>query len=172
LAVPDKPEAEKDRMSQAPTPLETAHGYSPPSVTQFSVFLTNKVGKLHDLVEAFDGSTAHICALSVHEASDHAVVRIITNNADQARQILKRENLPYSERDVLVVEIGGHHTLSSMCLCLLAAELSIHFAYPLMLRSSTAPTIALAVDDLTLAGQILRRKDFRLLGEADLPSRS
>jgi hypothetical protein len=158
-------------MSQASTPLETAHGYSPPTVSQFSVFLTNKVGKLHDLVEAFDGSPCQICALSVHEASDHAVVRIITNSANTARGVLKKENLPYSEREVLVVELSGHHTLSSMCLCLLAAELSIHFAYPLMLRSSPAPTIALAVDDLTLAGQILRRKDFRLLGEADLPSK-
>lgn len=152
-------------------PLETAHGYSPPTVSQFSVFLTNKVGKLHDLVEAFDGSSCQICALSVHEASDHAVVRIITNSANEARAVLKKESLPYSEREVLVVELSGHHTLSSMCLCLLAAELSIHFAYPLMLRSSPSPTIALAVDDLTLAGQILRRKEFRLLGEADLPAK-
>jgi hypothetical protein len=159
-------------MSQASTPLETAHGYSPPTVSQFSVFLTNKVGKLHDLVEAFDDSPCQICALSVHEASDHAVVRIITNSANAARNVLKKENLPYSEREVLVVELSGQHTLSSMCLCLLAAELSIHFAYPLMLRSSPAPTIALAVDDLTLAGQILRRKDFRLLGEGDLPSKA
>jgi hypothetical protein len=34
--------------------------------------------------------------------------------------------------------------------------------------NTTHPCIALAVDDLTLAGQILRRKEFRLLGEADL----
>lgn len=159
-------------MSQASVPLETAHGYSPPSVTQFSVFLTNKVGKLHDLVKAFDGSTCQICALSVHEASDHAVVRIITNSAKQAKLVLEAESLPFSQRDVLVVEISGNHTLSSMCLCLLAAELSIHFAYPLMLRDSPAPTIALAVDDLTLAGQILRRKEFRLLGEGDLPGKA
>jgi hypothetical protein len=156
-------------MSQASTPLETAHGYSPPSVSQFSVFLTNKVGKLHDLVKAFDGSTCQICALSVHEASDHAVVRIITNSERTAKKVLEAESLPYSQRDVLVVEIGDRHSLSTMCLCLLAAELSIHFAYPLMLRSSPAPTIALAVDDLTLAGQILRRKEYRLLGEHDLP---
>lgn len=161
----------KDSMSQAAVPLETAYGYSPPTVSQFSVFLTNKVGKLFDLVEAFDGSSCHICALSVHEASDHAVVRIITNCASEARDLLKRESLPFSQRDVLVVEIGDGKTLASMCLCLLAAELSIHFAYPLMLRDSGAPTIALAVDDLTLAGQILRRKEFRLLGEADLPAK-
>jgi hypothetical protein len=155
-------------MTQSPTPLETVRGYSPPSVTQFSVFLVNKVGKLFDLVEAFEDSTASICALSVHEASDHAVVRIITDNSKQAGEILQKGGLPYSVRDVLVVELGGQHNLASMCICLLAAELSIHFAYPLMLRRFAAPTIALAVDDLTLAGQILRRKEFRLLGEADL----
>lgn len=137
-------------------------------MTQFSVFLTNKVGKLFDLVEAFEGSTATICALSVHEASDHAVVRIITNNATAATEILKRENLPCSSRDVLVVEIEPPHTLPGMCLCLLGAELSIHFAYPLMSAARGHATIAMAVDDLTLAGQILRRKEFRLLGEGDL----
>jgi hypothetical protein len=155
-------------MSQVPAPLETTHGYSPPSVTPFSVFLTNKVGKLFDLVEAFDG-VCQICALSVHEASDHAVVRIVTNSATTARDILKKESLPFSERDVLVVELNSGKTLSQMCLCLLSAELSIHFAYPLMHQRGGEATIALAVDDLTLGGQILRRKEFRLLGESDLP---
>lgn len=155
-------------MSQAPSPLETAHGHTPPSVVQFSVFLTNKVGKLYDLVELFDGHTCQICAISVHEASDHAVVRIVTSCADHARELLRRENLPFSEREVLVIELTGKKTLAHMCLCLLSAELSIHFAYPMMIMRSGEPTIALAVDDLTLAGQILRRKEFRLLGEADL----
>lgn len=155
-------------MSQAHTPMPTAHGYSPPMVTQFSVFLTNKVGKLFDLVECFEGSQTRICAISVHEASDHAVVRLITSSAQQAAKLLQTENLPYSVREVLVVELSGGHTLSSMCLSLLSAELSIHFAYPLMARPQGGPVIALAVDDLTLAGQILRRKEFRLLGEADL----
>jgi hypothetical protein len=40
-----------------------------------------------------------------------------------------------------------------------------------MIRPNGTPTIALAVDDITLAGQILRRKNFRLFGEADLPGR-
>jgi hypothetical protein len=157
-------------MSQAHVPQETARGYSPPTVTQYSVFLTNKVGKLFDLVEAFDGSGVSICALSVHEASDHAVVRIITNNADRAAEVLRKGGLPFTSLEVLVVEIAPPHTLASMCLCLLSAELSIHFAYPLMASRTGNATIALAVDDLTLAGQILRRKEFRLLGEADLVS--
>jgi hypothetical protein len=155
-------------MSRAQTPTETAYGYSPPSVTHFSVFLPNKVGKLSDLVEILDRSHIMICAISVNEASDHAVVRIITSNAQATRDTLQREKLAFTELAVLVLELSGKHTLSSMCLTLLRAELSIHFAYPLMLGNASGTRIALAVDDVTLAGQILRRKEFRLLGEADL----
>ena len=156
-------------MSQAASPVETTQGYHPPTVTQFSVFLVNKVGKMLDLVEHFESTLCKIYALSVHEASDHAVVRLVTNNANKAREILRKDNFPFSERDVLVVELSGKHTLGTMCLSILAAELSIQFAYPLMIRTVHGhPSMALAVDDLTLAGQLLRRKDFTLLGEADL----
>jgi len=156
-------------MSNAPTSFETMQGYSPPTVTQFSVFLNNKVGKLLDLLEGFDEATCRICAISVHEASDHAVVRIITNNCAQARKQLQAERLAFGEINVLIVELTEGHTLSSMCLSLLGAELNIHFAYPLMTEPNGSPTIALATDDTTLAGQILRRKGFALLGEGDLP---
>ena len=41
-------------MTQA-TPSETAQGYErAPSVTQFSVFLDNRVGRLHELLLSFE----------------------------------------------------------------------------------------------------------------------
>lgn len=156
-------------MSQA-VPEHTAQGYSPPSVTQFSVFLDNRVGKLLELVQLFDDApTVHLVAFSVLETSDHAVVRMVPNNADAARVLLREHGLPFSEFDLLIVELCDQHTLTSLCLYLLGAELNIRFAYPLMLEPNGTPTIALAVDDQTLAGQILRKKNFRLLGEEDLP---
>jgi len=159
-------------MSQA-SGAETTQGYAVPSVTQFSVFLDNKVGKLLELLDMFDQDpNCAVCAFSVHEASDYAVVRIITNHSQTARRILRSHGLPFSEIPVLVVELTGGHTLSRLCLYLLGAELNIRFAYPVMLKPNGAPTIAMSVDDLTLAGQILRKKEFRLLGECDLPGES
>lgn len=150
-------------------PPETMQGYGPPSVTQFSVFLDNKVGRLYDLLEALESSESCMCALNVHEASDHAVVRMITNNSAVTRRLLRGAGVPFAETDVIVVELSRGHSMTSLCLHLLAAELNIRFAYPLMLRPNGTPTIALSVDDLTLAGQILRHKEFRLFGEFDLP---
>ena len=156
-------------MSQA-VPQQTIRGYNPPTVRQFGVFLENRVGKLFELVRLFDeGPNVHLCAISVIESADYAVVRIIPNNADAARALLRERGLPFSEFDLLIVQLADDHTLTSMCLYLLGAELNIRFAYPLMLGPDGTPTIALAVDDQVLAGQILRKKHFRLLGEEDLP---
>ncbi|MBL4697951.1 MAG: hypothetical protein JKX70_03865 [Phycisphaerales bacterium] len=157
-------------MTESPIPLETTQGYCPPTAVQFSVFLSNKVGKMLDLTEHFDEAPVSLCAISVHEASDHAVVRLITNEAREARKILRDNNFPFSEHEVLLVELSEGHSISKLCLYLLGAEINIAFAYPLMHNSSEDPAIAIAVDDPTLAGQILRRKGFKMLGECDLPN--
>lgn len=155
-------------MTETPVPLDTTQGYCPPTAVQFSVFLTNKVGKMLDLTEHLDEAHIELCAISVHEASDHAVVRIITDNASETRQMLRGTGFPFSEREVLLVELSEGHSLSKLCLFLLGAEINIAFAYPLLHRSSDNPSIAIAVDDATLAGQILSRKGFKMLGECDL----
>jgi hypothetical protein len=156
-------------MHESATSTETTQGFAPPTVVQFSVFLVNKVGKLLDLVENFDEASCSICAIAVHEASDHAVVRLITNNAKEARKLLREDGLPFGEHEVLVVSLNEGLSLSRLCLHLLGAEINIAFAYPMMIKPNGSPTIAIAVDDHTLAGQILRRKGFTLLGESDLP---
>ena len=156
-------------MSQM-MPQQTSQGYSPPSVRQFSVFLENKVGRLLDLVRMFDEAPdVHLCGLSVLESSDHAVVRLIPSNGDTAQALLRDHGVVFAQLDLLVVELREGQSISSMCLCLLGAELNIRFAYPLLLGPAGGPTIAIAVDDHILAGQILRKKGFRLLGEQDLP---
>lgn len=156
-------------MSQAPNPFEIAQGHAPPTVTQFSVFLDNRVGRLRALLQAFSEKPyCRLHAVTVHEASDHAVVRLITSNAVDAVRTLRAAQFAYAETPVLVVEMADDCATAGMCSVLVAAELNIQFLYPLFGRLGRGPTVALAVDDPTLAGQILRRKGYELLGEADL----
>jgi hypothetical protein len=151
------------------TPPETEMGYSAPSVRQFGVFLDNKVGKLLELLKMFEQDPhISVAAFSVMDSSDHAVVRMIFSNADAARHQLRKNGYTFSEVDLLVVELGQGQSLTTVCLHLLAAELNIRFAYPVLTRGEGAARIALAVDDTTLAGQILLRKRYVVLGEDDL----
>ena len=147
---------------------QTARGFQPPFNTQFSVFLDNRVGKLLELVDVFDGHSIRLVGLSVNDSADHAVVRLITNDGEQARGLLRSHHMPYSEADILVVKLSPPLGLADLCRCLLTAELSIHYAYPLMVHFESGAAIAFQTDDEVLACQILMRKNFELLGESDL----
>ena len=155
-------------MSQLPP--DTMQGYAVPSVRQFSVFLENRVGRLLDLLRHFDeASHVHVAGLNVIDSADHAVIRMIPDNADAARELLKELGIAFSELDVIVAVIDDAHSLADLCLYLLGAELNISFIYSLIRQSAIGDSIiAVAVDDLTLGGQLLLRKGFNLLGEADL----
>ena len=154
----------------AQIPPDTMQGYAVPSVRQFSVFLENRVGRLLDLLRHFDeASHVHVVGLNVIDSSDHAVIRMIPDNADAARILLKELGIAFSEIDVIVTVIDDSHSLADLCLYLLGAELNISFIYSLIRQSAIGDSIiAVAVDDLTLGGQLLLRKGFNLLGEADL----
>lgn len=154
-------------MTSKLTPDETAQSYTPPTSTQFSVFLDNRCGKLLELLDLLTGADIKLAALSVSDSADHAVVRLVTSRGELTRQTLRKHNLAFSEIDVLIVEVTANQSLNKLCLSLLAAELNIHYAYPVMSQRPT-PSIVLHCDDLHLAAHILRNKRFTLLGEGDI----
>ncbi len=155
-------------MSQAPVGDQTAQGYEPPRVVQFSVFLENRCGKLLELVKIFDNQHTEIAALNVLDSADHAVVRLVTSRSDLTRRLLQRHKLAFSECDVVIVELRSGQALSNICATLLAAEVNIHYIYPLVVRPHGLPAFALNTDDQVLASQILRRRLFHVLAENDL----
>lgn len=155
-------------MTQAPIESAVTGGFEPPSNTQLSVFLDNRVGRLLDLLQIFEGQHLTLAGFSVLDSANHAVVRVLTSNALLARRLLNRHGLPFSECDVLAVELGPGHGLARMSSLLLQAELNIHYAYPLLVWPRGVPSIVLACDDPVMAGQLLRRHRFTLFGENDM----
>jgi hypothetical protein len=144
-------------------------GFEPTRVRQFIVFLENRVGRLQQLVRAFEEEAARIVALSIEESAEAALVRLICSDPDLGRRVLRAHDFSFGESELLAVELPrkSTHPLIAICAALLSAEINIHYAYPLLLHPH-APTLALYVDDPTLAAQILIRKGFKLIGESDL----
>ncbi len=155
-------------MSETPVDQATTPGFQPPVNVQFSVFLDNRVGRLLDLLECLDATALTLAGLCVVEASDHAVVRLLTSRHELAQGRLERAGLSFSQSEILVVELDGPGSMKQMTTALRTAELSIDYLYPLLVQPRGRSVIALQCDDLILAGQILRKKLFTLLGENDL----
>ena len=152
-------------------PPSTLHGagFEPTRVRQFTIFLENRVGRLTLLVRALEEQVGQVIALSIEESADTALVRIICSDPDLGREILRSEGFSFSEVEVLAVELPKRtkQPLVSVCTSLLAAEINIHYVYPLLV-SPKGPALAIYCDDYTLAAQLLIRKGFTLIGESDL----
>ncbi len=156
------------RMSQSPKATELGGRYEPPSNTQFNVFLDNRVGRLLHLVEVFKGQALTLAGFSVLESTGHAVVRIVTSRSELARRLLQRHEYPFSEQSILCIEVDDDHSVADICQCLVTAEVSISYAYPLMVRPRNRAVVAMHCDDCAFAAMVLRNKLFTLLGENDL----
>jgi hypothetical protein len=151
-----------------PPQTENGAGFEPTRVRQFTVFMANQVGRLQSLVRAYEQATGQVMALSIQNSVDTALVRIICSDPELAKEVLTREGFSFTEQDVLIVELPKtREPLVALCTALLAAEISIHYVYPMMVRPA-GPALAVYVDDPVLAAQLLIKKGFRIIGESDL----
>lgn len=139
-----------------------------PRNIQFSVFLDNRVGRLLSLVEVFDKQPLTLAGFSILESTGHAVVRVLTSDASLARRLLFRYEYPFAENEVLAVQLDNGHTLACVCEALMSAQVSIDYAYPLMVRPHGAPVLALHAHTNREAAKLLAQRGFTLLGEKEL----
>ncbi|MDB5175134.1 MAG: hypothetical protein JWO87_22 [Phycisphaerales bacterium] len=151
-------------------PPQTQHGagFELTRVRQFTVFLENRVGRLQTLMLALE-EVGHIAAIAIEESADSALVRVICADPDLGRDALRTAGFGFSESELLAVELPTktRNPLVAICAALLAAEINIHYMYPLLSRPR-GPAVVLYVDDPTLSAQLLIRKGFTLISENDL----
>jgi hypothetical protein len=151
------------------TPLETMRGHSYPAITQFTIFLENRVGQLMEVLRRFDGTDIRILALSINDSTECAFARLLLSNPETGREILERSGFPLIESQLLAIELpNNRQPMLSVCTSLLQAELNITQAYPLFSRPHGKPVVALMVDNIESAVDTLTRSGFQLISEDDL----
>jgi hypothetical protein len=151
------------------TDTETMRGQDWPCLRQFCVFLENRVGRLNDLMRQLESIDTRVLALSIVDSVDFAMIRLMFNNADRAREKLELSGFLFSESDVVGVELpDGDKPFHEVCSALVKAEVNIHHAYPLLYRRKGRGAIAMFVDDVDQAVNILQEAGHRVITENDL----
>lgn len=148
---------------------ETTQNLRPPLVRQFSVFLENKVGALLTLTRTLGEANVHICGISVVDTADASVVRMVVDDPDRCQQALHTAELPFSESNLVVVEMPrGPEKLDTVLRQLVAAEVNIQYTYSLMVRPRDKALLALHCEDLEYARDVLDKAGFAVLGQKDI----
>jgi hypothetical protein len=137
-------------------------------VRQFSVFAENRVGRLHELTALFKLHAVHIMAITVLDTTDSAIMRLIVDDREKARELMVNNDFPYTECDVLAVEITDETDLQAVLAALLEAEINVHYVYSFIKRPDGRAALAINVEDADVAAQALNQRGFKVLTQRDI----
>ncbi len=74
-------------------------------VKQISIFLENKAGRLAEVTSTLAKASINIMALSLADTSDFGILRLIVDNHEKAKSVLKESGFTVGINTVLVAEV-------------------------------------------------------------------
>ena len=128
---------------------------------QISVFLENKPGKLAEFTTCLSNAGIDLRALSVAEASDFGIIRIMVDDVFNAVTVLKDSNYICSVNDVLAVEVKDEPgALAKMITVLGETGLNVEYMYAITGKTDIAYMV-IKVNDNLKATDVLEKNGIR-----------
>lgn len=128
--------------------------------TQFSVFLINKPGVLSQTLNTLSSEKINIIAMTMMDSVEHGVLRLVTSDAPETRQLLGKLNANANETDVICVNLSNRiGAFADITTRLADAHININYAYCTTGARGGRTTAVLKVADVKKAVKILG-KDF------------
>ena len=130
------------------------------SIHQISVFLENRPGQLAEITHLLADNGINLRAISIAEATEYGVLRIIADNAERATAILLENGNVLSMTPVIVVSVPDQPAGLSEILALLAdGDVDISYMYSLFTHQDGKAYMVFRVADEAKFLQLLQTHD-------------
>ena len=128
-------------------------------ITQVSVFLDNHPGSLFDVMSRLDRNQVRVFALSIADAGEFGLVRLITEEPQKAAKFLEDAdfNLAKSKKntEVTAIFITAQDTLSKITKILGDGGINIEYAYSSAIHLDGKVALILRPSNVEKAEQML-----------------
>ena len=128
------------------------------TLNQFSVFLVNKPGVLAQVTGALAAAKINLVAMTLVDSQEHGVLRMVAENAPDARGVLTKLNLPMTETEVLCIDLPNRPgALADVATLLGRNHININYAYVTSGAPGGRTTGILKVADQNKAMHVLKK---------------
>ncbi|MEN6428285.1 MAG: ACT domain-containing protein [Phycisphaerales bacterium] len=138
-------------------------------ITQISVFLENRKGRLYDVCSLLGSHGVNIRALTVAETESFGVLRIVVDHSDVAIKLLRDNQFVANFTDVVAIEVpdkpGG---LASILKLLSEHDVNIEYMYGFVEKFSDKALLVMRFEDTDVAQQVLAKQKIRVVTEKDI----
>jgi hypothetical protein len=133
-------------------------------VLQLSVFLENAAGRLADVAEALADGGVNVRALALADMAEFGILRLVVDDTERGRQVLKDAGFTVSTTPVVAVGIPDSPGGMALVLRALGARgLEVEYMYAFAQQHGWDAVLILRVEDHAAALAALRERDVRVL---------
>lgn len=138
-------------------------------VEQIAVFLENKSGRLAEITAALADNHINIRALSVADTADFGILRLIVDDVEKAKTVLKANGFTVGVTNVIAVEVpdrsGG---LANVLKTIEKAGLNVEYMYAFVNRSGENAVLIFRFEEMDKAIAALQQEGFTILSGAQI----
>ena len=138
------------------------------AITQLSVFLMNQPGALVDAIKAISDENINIRALSIAEANDFGILRIIVSDSDAVCNLLGDRYL-FSKTQVVAAKMDDRSgALYPILVVLNEANINIEYMYAFTGSGPEEAYVVFRVNDVKTAEEVLNANGITTLSDESL----
>ena len=138
-------------------------------IKQISLFVENRPGRTAKVAKTLSDAGVNIRALTIAEAGDFGVIRMVVDNPENGYQVLRQKGFTVSMTDVLAVEMmdapGGLYEIVNT---LGESNVNVDYAYAFVTAKAQKAMLILRVDDIALARKALAGKGVKIATKEEI----
>ncbi|MBU0665094.1 MAG: ACT domain-containing protein [Proteobacteria bacterium] len=138
-------------------------------VEQIAVFLENKSGRLAEITATLADNGVNIRALSVADTADFGILRLIVDDVEKAKKVLKANGFTVGVTNVIAVEVADRSGgLAKVLKTIEKAGLNIEYMYAFVNRSGENAVLIFRFEEMDRAIAALQQDGFTILSGAQI----
>jgi len=138
-------------------------------ITQISVFLENRKGRLYEVCSLLGDNGINIRALTVAETESFGVLRIVVDKSDEAVALLRENGFVANFTDVVAIEVGDRPGGLAAVLKIFAAnDVNIEYMYAFVEKHSDQALLVFRFEDADFAQQVLARHSISVVTRKEI----
>ena len=135
-------------------------------ITQISVFLENRKGRLSEVCSMLGQADVNIRALTIAETESFGVLRMVVDKPSEAADLFRKNGITANLTDVVAAEVpdkpGG---LAAVLKTLSDHDVNVEYMYGFVEKNSENALLVFRFDNPELAAQVLRENGLRVIDE-------
>jgi hypothetical protein len=138
-------------------------------LTQISVFLENRKGRLYEVCSMLGTAGVNIRALTIAETETFGVLRIIVDKPDKALELFGQNNVTANRTEVVAVEVedrpGG---LANILKALSEHDVNVEYMYGFIEKFTEKALLVFRFDDTEKAVKVLTSHGINVVTSKDI----